>query len=307
MSKNFKDLLAHVTQCSKKVLSVACAHDEAVLEAVKEAHELGIVDAILVGNEEKIREIAGRLQMDLGDFQIINETDDVAAATTAVQLVHDGKADMYMKGLMQTKDFLRSVLNKEVGLRTGKPLSHVCVFEIPGIDRLLFLTDVAFMPYPTLEDKKQIIEYTVDVAKACGVDMPHVAPLSAVEVVNPKMPVTVEADELRKMNEAGEIKDCIIDGPLSLDIALYEEAAAEKGASDRPSAAKADILLFPDIHAGNLVYKAIVHMVPGVRNGCILTGTQAPVILTSRSDTKDVKVNSIALAAVLSEHTKNVK
>jgi phosphate butyryltransferase len=163
------------------------------------------------------------------------------------------------------------------------------------------------MPYPTLEDKVAIIDYTVEVANACGVTNPKVAPLAAVEVVNPKMPVTVEADELRKMNEEGKIKGCIVDGPLSLDIALYKEAAEEKKATDRPCAASADILLFPDIHAGNLVYKSIVHMVPGVKNGNILTGTQAPVILTSRSDTKEVKVNSIALAAVVSDQMKKMK
>ena len=220
------------------------------------------------------------------------------------ELVHNGRADMYMKGLLETKTFLKSVLNKEVGLRTGSPLSHVCVFEIPGIDRLLFFTDVAFIPYPTLEDKKWIIKYTVDVAKACGVEMPKVAPLAAVEVVNPKMQVTVDAAELTRMSDEGEIDDCIIDGPLSLDIALYKEAAEEKGATGRKIVGDADVLLFPDIHSGNLVYKAIVHMLK-VKNGCILTGTKAPVILTSRSDTFETKVNSIALAAVVAEKQKN--
>ena len=144
-----------------------------------------------------------------------------------------------------------------------------------------------------------MIEYTVDVAKACGVNMPKVAALAALETVNEKMPVTLDAAELTRMNEAGEIKDCIVDGPLSLDIALYKEAAEETGALDRRVAGDADILVFPDIHAGNLTYKAIVHMVP-CKNGNILTGTKAPVILTSRSDTVDVKVNSIALAALVS-------
>ena len=274
-----------------------------MLEAVKAAKERGIADAILVGDEARINEIAAELGMDMGEYTVINETDTVAASLKAVQLVHDGKADMYMKGLLDTKTFLKSVLDKEVGLRTGQPLSHVCVFEVPGIDRLLFLTDVAFMPYPTLEDKVTIINYTVEVAKACGVDCPKVAPLAAVEVVNPKMPVTVDAAELTKMNEEGRIKDCIVDGPLSLDIALYKEAAEEKGALDRKIAGDADILLFPDIHAGNLVYKAIVHMVD-VKNGNILTGTKAPVILTSRSDTCEVKVNSIALAALAAETLK---
>ena len=282
MSKNFSDLLSRVSACKKKTLSVAVAQDKAVLEAVKAAKERGIADAILVGDEARINEIAAELGMDMGEYTVINETDTVAASLKAVQLVHDGKADMYMKGLLDTKTFLKSVLDKEVGLRTGQPLSHVCVFEVPGIDRLLFLTDVAFMPYPTLEDKVTIINYTVEVAKACGVDCPKVAPLAAVEVVNPKMPVTVDAAELTKMNEEGRIKDCIVDGPLSLDIALYKEAAEEKGALDRKIAGDADILLFPDIHAGNLVYKAIVHMVD-VKNGNILTGTKAPVILTSPS------------------------
>ena len=274
-----------------------------MLEAVKAAKERGIADSILVGDVAKMTEIAKELDMDLSEYETINVEDTVEASIEAVRLVHDGKADMYMKGLLDTKTFLKSVLDKEAGLRTGKPLSHVCVFEIPGIDRLVFLTDVAFMPYPTLEDKVNIINYTVEVAKACGVTMPKVAPLAAVEVVNPKMPVTVEAQQLTEMNANGEIKDCIVDGPLSLDIALYKEAAEEKGALDRKVAGDADILLFPDIHAGNLVYKAIVHMVD-VKNGNILTGTQAPVILTSRSDTCEAKVNSIALAAVVAEQMK---
>ena len=306
MAKNFSELLSRLSECEKKVLSVACAQDKAVLESVKEAHEKGIVDAILVGDEAKIRAIAAEIGMNADEFRIINEPDDTVAPLTAVKLVHDGEADMYMKGLLPTKNFLKSVLNKECGLRTGKPLSHVAVFEIPGIDRLLFFSDVAFIPYPTLEDKKSIIGYDVDVANACGVTDPKVAPLAAVEVVNPKMQATVDAEELRKANEAGEIKGCVVDGPLSLDIALYEDAAIEKGAQDRPAAAKADILLFPDIHAGNLVYKTITHMVPGIKNGNVLVGTAAPVILTSRSDSKDTKVYSIALAAMLSEHMKKV-
>jgi phosphate butyryltransferase len=159
------------------------------------------------------------------------------------------------------------------------------------------------MTYPTLEDKVNIIKNTVPVAKACGVAIPKVAPLAAVEVVNPKMPVTVEAYELTQMNERGEITDCIVDGPLSLDLSIDPEAAKHKGATDRKIQGDADILLFPDIHAGNLVYKAMVHMVD-VKVGCILTGTKVPVILTSRSDTFETKVNSMALAAVVAEELK---
>ena len=304
MNKSFDEIVSKVKECVKKTVAVAAAQDEAVLEAVKEAKKQGIADAVLVGDESKIREIAASIDMDLSDFEIIDESDMVQASLKAVKLAHDGKVDMYMKGIIDTKNFLKSVLDKEVGLRTGGPLSHVCVFDIPGIDRLMFLTDVAFMTYPTLEDKANIIKNTVPVCKACGIDVPKVAPLAAVEVVNPKMPATVEAAELAKMCEEGQITDCIVDGPLSLDLAIDPEAAKHKGATDRKIQGDADVLLFPDIHAGNMVYKAIVHMVPGVKNGCILTGTKVPVILTSRSDTFETKVNSIALAAVVAEELK---
>ena len=299
MKKGFDELVAKVKECGMKKVAISVAQDSAVLEAVRAAKDRGIADAVLVGDEAKIKEIAAEIHVKIDDFEIINEPDMIQASLTAVKLAHDGKVDMYMKGLIDTKNFLKSVLDKEVGLRTGGPLSHVAVFDIPSIDHLLFLTDVAFMTYPTLEDKANIIKNTVPVCKACGIENPKVAPLAAVEVVNPKMPATVEAQQLTEMCENGEIKDCIVDGPLSLDLAIDPEAAKHKGATGRKIQGDADILLFPDIHAGNLVYKALVHTVPGVKIGCILTGTKVPVILTSRSDTFETKVNSIALAAVV--------
>ena len=303
MTKSFDDLLSKVSECSIKKVAVAVAQDSAVLEAVKAAKERNIAEAILVGDEDKIKEIASSMNMDLSGFEIIDEKDNYTAALKAVELVHTGKADMYMKGLIDTKSFLKSVLDKEVGLRTGKTLSHVCVFEIKGIDHLLFLTDVAFMTYPTLEDKVHIIENTVDVCHACGIPNPKVAPLAAVEVVNPKMPVTVDAAELTKMCEEGKITGCVVDGPLSLDLAIDPAAAKHKGAEGRKIVGDADILLFPDIHAGNLVYKALVHTAQ-VKNGNILTGTKATVILTSRSDDFETKVNSLAIGAVMAESMK---
>ena len=291
MKQGFDEVVAKVLKCGKKTVAVSVAQDSAVLEAVKEAKEKNIADAILVGDEAKIREVADSIGMDLAGYEIIDEPDMIQASLKAVKLAHDGRADMYMKGLIDTKDFLKSVLDKEA------------VFEIPGIDRLLFLTDVAFMPYPTLEDKVNIIKNTIPVCNACGVDNPKVAPLAAVEVVNPKMPVTVEAAELTKLCQEGQIPGCIVDGPLSLDLAIDPEAAKHKAATHRLIQGDADVLLFPDIHAGNLVYKAIVHMVK-MKNGCILTGTKVPVILTSRSDTFETKVNSIALAAVVAEEMK---
>lgn len=297
---NFDGLLEKISLCSKKKVAVAVAQDDAVLEAVQAAKERNIADAILVGDEDKIKEVAASLNMSLEGYEIIDVKDNTEAALTAVKLVHDGKADMYMKGLLDTKGFLKSVLDKEVGLRTGKPLSHVAVFEVEGLEKMLYLTDVAFIPYPTLEDKVGIIENTVEVAHACGLECPKVAPLAAVEVVNPKMPATVEAAELTKMNEEGKMPGCIVDGPLSMDLAIDPEAARHKGATNRKIVGDADILLFPDIHAGNLVYKTLVHTAK-VKNGCILTGTKAPVILTSRSDSFETKVNSIALAAIVAE------
>lgn len=303
MSKTFDDLISKVKEIPMKKVSVAVAQDSAVLEAVRAAKDRQIADAILVGDESKIRAIAADIQVDISDFEIVNAEDDIEASLAAVKLVHEGKADMYMKGLIDTKHFLKSVLDKEVGLRTGKPLSHVCVFDIEGIDHLLFLTDVAFIPYPTLEDKVNIISNTLEITKACGIECPKVAPLAAVEVVNPKMPATVEAAELTRMNKDGEITGCVVDGPLSLDLAIDAEAAKHKGATGRPIQGDADILLFPDIHAGNLVYKAIVHTAK-LKNGNILTGTKAPVILTSRSDSMEVKVNSLALGAVVADYLK---
>ena len=302
MSKNFDDLLSKLKVAEKKTLAVAVAQDEPVLEAVKAAKDKGIADAILVGDKAKIEEVATKIDMDLTEFEIIHEEDVKKAALKAIELVSSGSADMVMKGLVDTATFLRSVLNKEVGLRTGNLMSHVSVFEIEGIDRLILLTDAAFNTYPDLKQKVQIINNSVMVAKACGIQNPKVAPICAVEVVNPDMPATVDAALLSKMNDRGQIKGCIVDGPLALDNALSEEAAHHKGITG-PVAGKADILLLPNIDVANVMYKSLTYTAP-TKNGGILVGTSAPVILTSRADSFETKVNSIALAAVVSEGKK---
>ena len=302
MSRNFDDLLKKVNDCSKKKVAVAVAQDEPVLEAVKAAKEKGIADAILVGDKSKIEEIAAKIDMDLSSFEIIHEEDVKKAALLAIKLVSSGAADMVMKGLVDTATFLRSVLNKEVGLRTGNLMSHVSVFEIEGIDRLILLTDAAFNTYPDLKQKIQIINNSVMVAKACGIQEPKVAPVCAVEVVNPDMPATVDAALLSKMSDRGQIKGCIVDGPLALDNALSEEAAHHKGVTG-PVAGKADILLLPNIDVANVMYKSLTYTAQ-TKNGGILVGTSAPVILTSRADSFETKVHSIALAALVSEGRK---
>ena len=299
MSKNFDDLLSKLKVGKRKKLSVAVAQDEPVLEAVKAAKERGIADAILVGNKEEIEKIATKIDMDLSDFEIIHEEDIKKAALKAIELVSSGVADMVMKGLVDTATFLRSVLNKEVGLRTGNLMSHAAVFEIEGIDRLILLTDAAFNTYPDLKQKVQIINNSVMVAKSCGIENIKVAPVCAVEVVNPDMPATVDAALLSKMSDRGQIKGCIVDGPLALDNALSEEAAHHKGITGSV-AGRADILLLPNIDVANVMYKTLTYT-SNTKNGGILVGASAPVILTSRTDSFETKVNSIALAALVSD------
>lgn len=299
MSKNFDDLLSKLKVAKTKKVAVAVAQDEPVLEAVKAAKDRGIAEAILVGDRAKIEEVASKIDMDLNGFEIVHEEDVKKATLLAIKLVSSGSADMVMKGLVDTATFLRSVLNKDVGLRTGKLMSHVSVFEIEGINRLILLTDAAFNTYPELKDKVQMINNSVMVAEACGIDYPRVAPICAVEVVNAAMPATVDAALLSKMSDRGQIKGCVVDGPLALDNALSEEAAHHKGVSG-PVAGRADILLLPNIDVANVMYKTLTYTA-NTKNGGILVGTSAPVILTSRADSFETKVNSIALAALVSE------
>ena len=299
MSNRFDDLFSQLKASKKKKVAVAVAQDEPVLEAIKSAKEQGIADAILVGNKSEIVEIANKIDMDLSQFEIINEEDVKKATLLAIKLVSTGEADMVMKGLVDTATFLRSVLNKEIGLRTGNLMSHVSVFDIEGFNRLIFLTDAAFNTYPDLKSKVQMINNSVMVAKACGINEPKVAPVCAVEVVNPDMQATVDASLLSKMSDRGQIKGCIVDGPLALYKALSEEAAHHKGIKS-PVAGKADILLLPNIDVANVMYKTLTYT-SNSRNGGILVGTSAPVILTSRADSFETKVNSIALAALVAD------
>ncbi|AQS08205.1 phosphate acetyltransferase [Clostridium saccharobutylicum] len=302
MSKSFDDLLSRLKEIPTKKVAVAVAQDEPVLEAIKKASEMNIAQAILVGDKKEIQEIAKKIDLDLSNYEIMDVKDTKKATLEAVKLVSSGHADMLMKGLVDTATFLRSVLNKEVGLRTGKLMSHVAVFEIEGWERLFFLTDVAFNTYPELKDKVGIINNAVSVAHACGIDVPKVASVCPVEVVNPGMPSTLDAALLGKMSDRGQLKGCIVDGPFALDNAISEEAAHHKGVTG-PVAGKADILLLPTIETGNVMYKTLTYFAKS-KNGGILVGTSAPVILTSRADSFETKVNSIALAALVAAKNK---
>jgi phosphate butyryltransferase len=298
MIKSFSQILDKVKNNERKTIAVAAAQDEPVLEAIRDAKNLGLINAILVGNRDQIIEIAKSIKFNVNDLEIINEPDNNKAALKAVELVSSGKAQMVMKGILDTATMLRAVLNKEVGLRTGKLMSHVAVFEIPNYDRLIFITDAALNMYPDLKAKIDILNNAVGVAKAVGIGIPKVAPICAVEVVNPDMPATIDASILSKMNERGQIKGCIVDGPLAIDNALSEEAAKHKKITSQV-AGKADILLLPNIEAGNVMYKTLTYTTNS-KSGGIIVGAAAPVVLTSRADSPESKLNAIALAALVS-------
>ena len=295
--KSFDDILSKLGQCGSKRVAVAAAQDQWVLEAIKDAKAQGLADAILVGDARKIAAISEKIGLDLADYEVVDEPVERQAALKAVELVSNGSADMVMKGLVDTASFLKAVLDKETGLRRGTLMSHVAVFEIPGFNRLLFLTDAAFNMYPDLKAKIDILNNAVRVAQAVGVEEPRVAPVCAVEVVNPDMPATIDASILSKMNDRGQIKGCIVDGPLALDNAISEEAAQHKQVTG-PVAGKADIVLVPNFEVGNVMYKTLTYTAKA-KNGGILAGAAAPVILTSRADTHKAKLNSIALAALV--------
>ena len=284
---------------SRKTIAVAAAEDMPVLEAIKDAIEAGLADAILVGNKEKIKTDLDKLGLSAEQIEIVDEPDVKRAAAKAVSFVRDGKAQVLMKGLLGTADFLRAVLNKENGLRTGDELTHVAVFQVPQIDRLIMMTDSAMHTYPELNEKVKMLAAVKKVSNALEIPCPKVAAVCAVEVVNPAMQPTLDAALLAKMCERGQIKGMVVDGPLALDIALNQEAADHKGVTGMV-AGKADALLMPNIESGNIMWKTLVYMANAEIAGSIV-GAAAPIVLTSRSDSPSTKLNSIMLALLMAE------
>ncbi len=268
MIRNFDDLMALAKTKEPRVLSVAVAQDEDVLNAVKIATQEGIVKPILVGDEKKIRAITDRMDWALDHEAIIHVEDVTEACAVAVKQVTEGKADTLMKGLVDTSIILKAVLNREANLRTGNVLSHVGVMDIPTYDRLLLITDAAMNIAPDLEAKKQIVQNAVTVAQGMGIEVPKVAIVCAKEKVNPKMQATVDAKALEDMNNNGEITGCIVGGPLALDNAVSPEAAKQKGIN-HPVAGYADVLMVPTIEAGNVLYKALAFFSRSRSSRCI--------------------------------------
>jgi len=297
--KELREILNLAKSIGPKIIAVAKAEDEEVLLALDHARREKIIQCILVGSKEKIKELADKNKMDLSEYELVEEQDPLKATLFCTQLINQGKTDLMMKGLLDTGIFMKGILDKEKGLAIGKLLTHVAVFEIPDFPRLLLLTDAAINIAPTLMEKAQIIQNAVDLAISLGIEKPKVACIAATEKVNPeKMPATVDAACLSMMAKRGQIKGAIVDGPFGLDNAISEESAKIKGVKS-PVAGKADILLCPDIETGNVIYKTLVEFAKA-KCAAVVLGTKVPVVLTSRADSHETKFMSIALGVASS-------
>lgn len=295
--KKFDEIFNSVKNNNIKTIAVAAAEDEPVLEALKEAILMGLANTILVGDKNKIEKIAESIDFDISNIVVVDEINPKNAALEAVKLVRNNRAQIIMKGLLNSADFLKAVLNKEFGLRTGKILSHVSVFKVDKIDKLILMTDGGMIMDPSFEEKVMILENTVPVCQALEIEMPKAAVVCAVEVINPMMQPTMDAAALALMSQRGQIKNIIIDGPLALDNALSEESAKHKGIKSQV-AGQADVLLMPSIECGNIMWKTLTYMGES-ENAGIVMGAAAPIVMTSRSDSKQTKLNSIALALLV--------
>ena len=276
----------------------AWAVDEHTIEAAGKAVDMGFVKATLVGDEAMIKDVCEKNGINAAKFEIVNETNELKAVAAAVKLVHDGEGDVLMKGLCSTDKFLRAILNKETGLLPPKGLlSHVGVIESPYYHKLIFLTDMAVIPAPDFRQKMKMTGFIVNVAKSFGIAKPKVAFVAASEQVLDSMPACMEAAALAKMCDRGQIKGCIGDGPLALDVAIDKESVQIKKL-ESPVAGDADCLVFPNIESANVFWKTNSKLAEGVKQAGMLVGTSAPCILASRADTADTKLNSIAEAVM---------
>ena len=296
---NFNEIFEYLqSRDSKKRMVAAWGVDDHTISAASQAIDLGLVDVILVGDQSMIADVCRQENIDMSKFTIVHNPVELKAVAQAVQMVRDGEGDFLMKGLCSTDKFLRAILNKETGLLPPKgTLTHCAVFEIPQYGKLLFVGDVAVIPAPDLKQKQVIMECLVKTARSVGVQTPKVAIIAATEQVLPSQPATMDAAQLAKMADRGQIKGCVADGPLALDVALDKESAQIKGLVSSV-AGEADCLLFPNIESGNVFYKTNSKLVPGVRQAGILVGAKVPCVLSSRADSTDTKLNSIAVAAM---------
>jgi phosphate acetyltransferase len=278
-------------------VAVAAAAHKLVLQSVQRAVERGLIIPLLIGIEQDIREQAAAIGWELTDEQIVPTSTNLAAADAAVDLVRRGEAQVLMKGYLHTDEMLHAILRHDTGLRTDRLLSHVFVLEVPTYHKLLLITDAAININPDIPQKAAITQNALDLARKLGVDVPKVAALSSVETINPKIPSTVHAACLHKMAERGQIKGAIVDGPLAFDNAISAEAARDKGINS-PVSGEVDVVVVPDLDAGNILSKNLEYLASAKMAGIVM-GASAPVVLTSRSDPPRARVYSLALASLL--------
>jgi len=304
MLKNFKQLLQKITKKNKLRIAVAMAQDADVLLALNEAYSAGLTEALLVGRQEQMEKIAAERHLDLGRYEIIDCQSEAECVQEAVQLVKQDEAQVLMKGLCSTANFLRAILHKENGLRKARVLSHLAIFESPNYPKLLFMSDAAMNIAPDLNEKIAITQNALDALHALGYKIPKVAMISAVEKVNPEaMPSTADAALIAKMSERHQIKDALIDGPLALDNALSKKANLTKGLVSSVDG-EADICIVPNIETGNVFYK-ILTILGNAQVAGVIMGASVPVVLTSRADSENSKFLSIAGALAISQHMES--
>ncbi|QAT42225.1 bifunctional enoyl-CoA hydratase/phosphate acetyltransferase [Aminipila luticellarii] len=300
MIHNFDELIEKVKSGNvKKRVAVVSAHDEHTLEAIDKAFQENIAEPVLIGDVEKIKDIITAHNLHLSNVEMIEEKEDRKAARKAVEMIHEKKADFIMKGKLQTADLLKEVVDKEHGLQKGGIMSHFGLFEIPGYHKLLVITDGGMVLYPDLNQKAKIIENSVQVLQSLGYEIPKVAVLSATEVVNPKMPESVDADQLKKMNQEGKLENCIVEGPISYDLMISPESAAIKGYKS-PVVGDTDIAVVPNMTAGNLLAKGLMLSAGGKMAG-IIVGAEVPIVIVSRGASAEEKYLSLVLSAASAE------
>ena len=302
MIQNFEQLIAKARQYGPARIAVIEAHDPDVLESLAQAEPMGLADAVLVGNPAKIEAAANKVGYKFRPEKLISTSHEEVSIQQSIGLVREGKADLLMKGKVTTANLIRGVLDKERGLRTGKLLSQVIVFEVPAIQRLMVMTDAAINIAPALEQKADICRNAIDVAHVLGISEPKVVLLAALEFVNPAMPATVDAAALVQMNRRGQICGAYLEGPLALDVPL-SRFAAERKSIQSPVVEATDVFIAPDIEAANILYRAITYFAGG-KSGGIIMGARVPLVLLSRAEPPETKIHSICLALLASHQQK---
>ncbi|OLN27284.1 bifunctional enoyl-CoA hydratase/phosphate acetyltransferase [Desulfosporosinus metallidurans] len=292
----FESLVDRAKSLGRAKVAVAAAADKEVLEAIKLAEEEGLITPVLVGDIEQIKCLSQEIGLDLEGSELIHETNPLAAANKAIDAVIDGQAHFLMKGLINSSDFLRAVLRPERGLRTGRLLSHLAAFQVPGFTRLLFVTDGGMNIAPDLEQKIEILQNSLLYLKGIGMDPVNIIVLAANEVVNPKIPSTMDAQALAEMSQAGEFPGAIVEGPLALDGAVSAVALKHKGIASQING-DVDLFLVPTIEVGNVLGKSMVYFAGATMAGIVL-GAQVPIVLTSRNDTPRSKFMALTMAAL---------